>query len=468
MADVTLSELKEVRVQYDDLREGARPENSSGQCAYREYIFEEAVKFDIYQSHIRSDDEIIAFFDQIRKVEYTEMTEKDMFSFVTVALNVRDPVSGRPVMKEPWPEAMLCPTYKTAVPSTTNKVAMHTSIAAGTDTRTVPATEGTQNAAPAEESQTDQATAICFYFAWLTRFAVKMPSIALNKQYESVQKTYMKFYRKSSGIFAKFAPEREWLDCLRNAFDSFIRVKNTLVLHVASAETYYKTTPKVFNLLRYLFFQNLEFMGMHAYVSIVKIMSKVALPPALILTWLRISGAELAIDEAHTIMAKHDNGMISNGETSERLWKYARILDAGYFNRLQTQYSAELVSTLAFIEVKLGISVETGHNSPLNIHAISSNNHVKQLGRAKAEAFLECKNKVVSLGKDASVLDKIFAKNMGASVTTKGTAFAPMEVDPLVQKRPPPSDEYQVDEAGPSVKKTKSIPAGIPPPPFAF
>lgn len=440
------------------LQEGVRPEISSGrQYIHREYKFEEAAKFPIYKISAKKDEEIVQFFNKFIDAKTKDVTEKDMLTFVGVALNLRHPITGQEIFHEPWTPDIMCSDFAAAVPSETSKVSMTQSGSPAVVTTIVPSTERM------EESMKDQANAICFLLSWLTRYVVKSPSVALSLQYSKLPGTYMKFYQKSSKIFSKFAPDSAWILSLRSAFDAFVRVKNTLVLHVASAETRWKQgDPSAFNLLRFLYFQNLEFMGMHAYASIVSIINKVSLRPALILTWLRMSGAELAIDEAYLIMSTLDNGLIPSGMSKERLWKYARLLDAGYFNRLQTSYAAELMATLAYIEIKLGISSEAGYDSPLNIFAIANNNHIKEIGRAKAEAFIQCKNKMISLSKDASIVDKIYyAKKMGMTETSKGLPTASNTMSGKRRAEEPPEKEESRKKKPPPVL---NIPKKKPPP----
>uniref|UniRef100_A0AAU6MW44 Nucleoprotein n=1 Tax=Beet leaf curl betanucleorhabdovirus TaxID=3118959 RepID=A0AAU6MW44_9RHAB len=455
MSTITLNELKAIRDDYSALPKDSRPELSSGQCVHKEYNFDTAVRSSIYRVPFMKDEEIMSSFNKIVSADFRAMSEKDLFDMVSIALNIRHPTKVIDSINDPWPATQLCSDYTSARPSDSSKVSMM-----GEDrpvlTTIIPATTTQGPQTSTEETQATQAKAACFLFGWLTRFAVKSPSAALTIQYGKVKETFMKFYKESSQVFDKFIPDPTWLVCLRNAFDAFIRVKNTLVIYVASAENATRNDPQVFNIMRYLFFQNLEFMGMHAYVSIVTIMNKVALPPGLVLTWLRMSGCELAVDEAFTIMSKHDNGMVAGGNEAERLWKYARLLDAGYFNRLQTSYAAGLVATLAYIEIYLGISQETGYASPLNIFAIANNKHIKEIGKAKAQAFMECKNSMISLSSDASVVDKLYAARTGkvhAEISDN------MEVDTEAAKRPAqgPAEE--------PAKKRKTPVLDIPPPP---
>ncbi|DAF42449.1 nucleocapsid [Bacopa monnieri virus 2] len=450
MADISIQELQAVRGEFGSLRAGARPEISSGQCGHKDYTFAEAARSPIYKINAMTNEEIIKQFKTIIDRDFKEMSEANLLMFVQVALNIKHPITGELIFTDPWNEATVCPDYKTATASQSNKVSMVSETVTGRQATIIPSSEGDHMDTHEEEQEKIQATAISFLFSWLTRFAVKSPSAALTLQYTKLKETFMKFYQISSRVFDTFNPDATWVTCLRNAFDAFLRVRNTLVLHVAEAETRSKSDPRAFNVLRYLYFQNLEFMGMHAYVSIVTIMNKVALPPALVLTWLRMNGAELAIDEAFQIMSTLDNGMIEGGANRERLWKYARILDAGYFNRLQTSYSAELMATLAYIEIKLGLSQEVGYASPLNIFVIANNTHIKEIGKAKAEAFIECKNSVIALSSDASVVDKIYAKRHTAATISEHTDL----------KRKEPEAEAE------PAKKRKAPPVSLPPPPF--
>nr|UYE93356.1 nucleocapsid [Tomato betanucleorhabdovirus 2]UYE93362.1 nucleocapsid [Tomato betanucleorhabdovirus 2] len=455
MAAITLNDLKLIRNDYATLPKDTRPELSSGQCAHKDYNFDIAVKSSIYRIQYMTDDEIMSAFNKIVSGDFRSMSEKDLLDLVSIAMNIRHPTKTIDQISDPWQQTQLCTDFLTARPSESSKVSM-----VGEDkpvmTTIIPTTTTESRQATTTETPATQAKAACFLFGWLTRFAVKSPSPALMIQYGKLKETFMKFYKESSQVFDKFTPDPAWLVCLRNAFDAFVRVKNTLVIYVASAENASKVDPQVFNIMRYLFFQNLEFMGMHAYVSIVTIMNKVALPPGLVLTWLRMSGCELAVDEAFTIMSKHDNGMVAGGQQTERLWKYARLLDAGYFNRLQTSYAAGLVATLAYIEIYLGISQETGYASPLNIFAIANNKHIKEIGKAKAQAFMECKNSMISLSSDASVVDKIYASRTGKIHTNTQ--------DGMIIDQDPPKRAAEPQQEEPT-KKRKAPVITLPPPP---
>lgn len=458
MAEITLDALKTIRGSYATLPSDVRPENPVGQCTHREYTFQEAVQTPIYKITNKTDAEIVSSFAKFTSSSKTSMTEEDFYDFINIALNVVHPVDKtKPLVAVPFPGNKLCNDYETAKPSTSGSVRFDKLTAATVIPTIVPSSQPTSSNATEVEPQSEQSKAISFLFAWLTRFSVKSPSTALDAQYNKVEETYLKFYQTSSRVFRDFRPSSEWIMCLREAFDAFLRVKCTLILQVAWSESKYKTVPKIFNVFRFLFYQNLEFMGMHAYVSIVAIMSKVALPPAQILTWLRMSGAELAIDEVHHIMSHFDNGIIQDGVNSERLWKYARCIDQGYFNRLQTTYAKELVATLAYIEIYLGISQESGYASPLNIYSIANNKHIKEIGRAKAESFMECKNAIISLSADASVVDRVYASKFGKLInltqpTTGGPS--PMETDTPSAKRPAgPAQDVQ-----PEARKKKAPP----------
>nr|UZG94630.1 nucleocapsid protein [Paris yunnanensis betanucleorhabdovirus 1] len=436
MSRITLHDLQKVRPSYASLPVGKIPENPSGQCPYIKYSFHEAVRSPIYKIAGKSNEEIVSFYSKISASEYREMSERDFYDFILVALSLKSPVTGGNVFSSPpYDIGMLCPDYNEASPGAIGSVSFRSPISSGVIQELVPSSGGTDvNRMDEDENITTKAQAISFLFSWMTRFFIKSPSDALNTQYDKVKSTFMKFYQSSSTIFDKFRPDRTWIQGIKDASDTFLRVKNTLIFHVASSETFYKDNPKVFNVLRYLYYQNLEFMGMHAYVSIVSIMAKVALPPAQILSWLRIGGAELAIDEAFAIMSSLDNGMIQDGQKAERLWKYARCINQGYFNRLQTAYCAELISMLSHIEVNLGLSPETGYASPLNIYAIANNRHIKEIGKMKAEAFMMCKNSIVSLSEDASVVDKMYAESQGAKIQ-EGARAGPSS-QPIIQNTP--------------------------------
>nr|CAH2618862.1 N putative nucleocapsid protein [Canadian violet rhabdovirus 2]CAI5383920.1 N putative nucleocapsid protein [Canadian violet rhabdovirus 2] len=435
--NIPKARLEHINNAFRTLKPDARPEKPSGQCTYRKYSFAEAAKSPSYKISPLTPAEIVSYYTKVTSEEYKEMSEKDFFDFIQIALSLPQPMSGEAIFSAPpYPAEQLCSDYATAGPRDIGKVKFDKAPTGAVSLPLVPPAGSGPQDMVIDEEERSKAQAICFLFAWLTRFTTKMPSDALAVQFDQLRTTYIKFYQSSSCVFDKFRPQSVWLKGLRDASDTFSRVKNTLILHVASSETKYKSDPKVFNILRFLYYQNLEFMGLHGYVSIVNIMSKVALPPAQILTWLNVSGAEFAITEAYEMMKELDNGMIPNGTAAERLWKYARCIDQGYFNRLQTSYSADLMAMLAYIEIGLGISNETGYNSPLRIYAIANNPNVREVGKAKAEAFIMCKNSVMALSEDSSVIDVVYANERGIHARTEATPKPAQEEATTSRKRP--------------------------------
>nr|UZP80992.1 nucleocapsid protein [Black currant nucleorhabdovirus 1] len=463
MASYTLEDLQHIRAKYSDLSETKRPEKPSGQCPYQEYKFKEAVRFPAYKVAPLQDAEIVSQFNAMTSSTFNSINEEDLHKFLRMAFSLKSPLDKKtPIFDDLYPDETKCEGFDTHIPNKTTSIPFNKEAATSATYTVVPPTVAPQDTMQVDgaESENNKALAISFICSWLTRFAVKSPSIGLNLQYTKLEETYVKLYQLSSSMFRTFKPDPIWINCLRNAFDAFPRVRNTLVLYIAYCETKYKPSPKIFNVLRFLYFQNLEFMGMHAYVSLVGIMAQIALPPAQILTWLRMSGAELAIDEAHLIMAKYDNGMIQGGATAERLWKYARTLDQGYFNRLQTSYCGILMATLAYIEIDMGISKEEGYASPLHIFAIAGNPSLLAAGKMKAEAFRDCKNAIVSLSADASIIDKMVASKVGTVINTPSSAV-PMETEGSASlKKRRATDEQTLDpRAVPiPVKRAPTIP----------
>lgn len=429
--EISFDDLLTISDKYKDISADKKPEKPSGQSAHVVYKTAEAKKTPIYKVTKYDAKDVLHTFTKITDSNLKELSEHDFLSFLRLALNVRDPLDRNVPLcvGVPYTQSELCDDYETAVPSMTSKVSF-SRVAEMLKSNTIPIPSSAENmeVTPGAEPEDDQVVAMCFIAAWMTRFAVKSPGDKLPLQLVALQGTYLKMYNQSSSVFENFRPTKEYLTSLQNCFQSFPRVRHTLAVHVGYAETKYRTEPKQFNLLRYCFFQHLEFMGMHAYTSAVKIINKISQPVPRILTWLRMNGIEDAIDEVGHILKNHDNGMISGGERGERLWKYARMINDGYFNKMQTSYNPELIATLSWIEIRLGLSLAEGYNSPLNIQAIQGNETLTNEGRAKADAFIEAKNAVAARQAGASIIDRIYAQRHGTLKFSGGPApKRPME-----------------------------------------
>ncbi|QBZ28532.1 putative nucleoprotein [Apple rootstock virus A] len=440
MSDISFSDLIAVSDKFKSIPQGRKPEKPSGQSSNVPYKFEDAFKSPMYKVKALSSTEIVTIFNKAFVSEVVEMNEEDFLNTVVLALNIKDPLDNTKILtiEKPWPEFTKCADFESAVPSKTSKVSFAGTKGSNLVETVVRIPSSTnQMETDSTELEGDKVTAICFIAAWVSRYAVKSPGDQLSLQLAALETTYLKMYGRSSTVFKSFSPTKEYLMALQNCYQSFPRVRNTLAINVGYMECYYKTMPKQFNLLRYCFFQHLEFMGMHAYTSAVQIINKLSLPVGLVLTWLRMSGMEDAVDEIGHIIGKFDNGMLTNGNSHERLWKYARILNDGYFNKMQTSYNPELIATLAWIEIKLGLSVEGGYNSPLNIQVIKGNEALSEVGKAKAEAFLECKNSVVAGQAGASVVDRMYARRFSSTFSQMGKRQAEhVEEEPRPRKKP--------------------------------
>ncbi|PRQ18024.1 hypothetical protein RchiOBHm_Chr7g0201361 [Rosa chinensis] len=389
---------------------------ASGQCTHVDYDYKTVFATPIYKVGNMDAVAINNAFNTIMGKD--KITEVEFFNFICAGLNIRSVVDpNKPLLVFAKTDGM-CSDYDTAVPSSAISVNMDQSIAAGTKRVPVsvpnPASSGQSSAT---ESATDQALAHAFICAWLTRFCIKEAGDQLKNQLASLQKTYLMFYKRSSTVFDTFRPTKEWVNSLRLAFSSFTRCRHTLALHMGVGETYHKVNmSRNYNLLRFCYFQNLEFMGMHSYALLVEIMNKLSLAPALVLTWLRMDGVTAAIDEIAHILQHYDNGMIPDGLSKERVWKYARLINERYFNRMQTSYNPELVAMLSYIKIFLGLADEIGYRSPLNIAAIKGNNLLKASAKRKATIFIECKEQLHSVAADASIIEKIYAKRKTADL----------------------------------------------------
>ncbi|DAF42303.1 TPA_asm: N [Rhododendron delavayi virus 1] len=414
--EITLGELTEVRSDYSKISTTSRPERPSGQCEYVPYVFANAVKVPFFAIKSHQDSEIIAHYKKFVVNAELSVTEEMLFEYTSIALGVKSPLDNTQALiaNLPYAENLLDPDCKTRVPSAQNKIKiMRTNNTTSSVPLPIPSSSSSTSGMDVEEKTDEQALAICFAYAWATRFIVKSAGQGLSLQLNSMRETFLKLYGKSSKTLDNFSPSENWLSGIRNAFGAFPMVRNTIALYVSSAETQYKTNKPIHNLFRFLFYQSLEFVGMHAYVSMVNIMNKVPISPALVLTWLRVGGAENTIDEIADIMMKHDNGMIEGGANKERLWKYARLINEGHFNRVQTSYAPDVISLLVNIEIKLGLSASSGYNSPLNIYAIAKNESVREVGKAKAEVFIACVNAISSKTKGSSIIDKVHAEKHG-------------------------------------------------------
>ncbi|QAB45070.1 nucleocapsid protein [alfalfa-associated nucleorhabdovirus] len=426
MENIKDSEFDAIHANYVGISSTSKPERPSGQCPYIKFDHTMAKKSPSYKVSPFTNDSVLDLYNSLVGLE-REMTESLLWSVVNCGLQIRSPLDVKKVLVEDVAFTGMCEDWATAKPSSTNKVFVTGKFETKSLKITTTGMEVDGSKEDTDESTQDKVCAIHYLCAWLMRYSVKQPGESYKLLLAKMNETYLRMYGKSSQILQKFVPTQQWLMDLNNAFSTFVRVRNTMAIYVSSLEEHYKGSDiKVFNLLRYCFFQNLEFMGMHAYTAMIDIINSISIQTPKFLSWMRMDRMEQAIDEIAEIMIYHDNGMIANGAKAPRLWKYARLINEGYFNRIQTTYNALLVAILAWLKIKLGLAKKEGYDSPLNIRVISSNSYIKEEGEQIASLVIEALRRVKASQPGASVIEKARAgiKRQAGDHETQGTKRA--------------------------------------------
>ncbi|KAL7188082.1 hypothetical protein ACSBR1_038019 [Camellia fascicularis] len=164
---------------------------------------------------------------------------------------------------------------------------------------------------------------------------------------DRIAKGFSSFYKTSSFTVKSFKPSIRELSVIKHGLSSCVDIKNTLVNHVAYADTRYQydSDRTKLGLLRFVIVQHLELTGMSAYQMFVEVIHKLTLmttEPSL--SWLRIPETEDCIDEIGRICMSFDKPSHKQGSIPSRFWRYAQIVDPGYFLKPQSKSNILVIS----------------------------------------------------------------------------------------------------------------------------
>ncbi|KAL7188042.1 hypothetical protein ACSBR1_037979 [Camellia fascicularis] len=167
---------------------------------------------------------------------------------------------------------------------------------------------------------------------------------------DRIAKGFSSFYKTSSFTVKSFKPSICELSVIKDGLSSCVDIKNTLVNHVAYADTRYQydSDRTKLGLLRFVIVQHLELTGMSAYQMFVEVIHKLTLMTTeSFLAPLRIPKTEDCIDEIGRICMSFDRPSHKQGSIPSRFWRYARIVDLGYFLKLQSKSNILAVAILS-------------------------------------------------------------------------------------------------------------------------
>lgn len=264
------------------------------------------------------------------------ISEESLYLLMSMACHLPNPEDGLPLLADHYPNSTLFSQSKLR---STNPI------------RKVPRIQPSREANQGREDDDDNvgAKAACYLSANLMKLITKSVDNYMRSM-DRIAKGFFSFYKTSSFTVESFKPSIRELSVIKHGLSSCVDIKNTLVNHVAYADTRYQydSDQTKLGLLRFVIVQHLELTGMSAYRMFVEVIHKLPLmTTGPFLARLRIPETEDCIDEIGRICMSFDRPSHKQGSIPSRFWRYARIVDPGYFLKLQSKSNILAVAILS-------------------------------------------------------------------------------------------------------------------------
>ncbi|KAL7188076.1 hypothetical protein ACSBR1_038013 [Camellia fascicularis] len=249
------------------------------------------------------------------------ISEECLYLLMSIACHLPNPEDGLPLMADHYPNST---------------VSSQTKLRSTNPIRKVPRIQPSCEANQGGEDDDDNvgAKAACYLSANLMKLITKSV-VNYMRSMDRIAKGFLSFYKTSSFTVYSFKPSIRELLVIKHGLSSCVDIKNTLVNHVAYADTRYQydSDRTKLGLLRFVIVQHLELTRMSAYQMFVELIHKLTLmKPTQIFTRICIS---------------FDRPSHKQGSIPSRFWRYARIVDPSYFLQLQSKSNILAVAILS-------------------------------------------------------------------------------------------------------------------------
>lgn len=190
-----------------------------------------------------------------------------------------------------------------------------------------------------------EASYIC---STLIRLMKKSPDSYV-KSLQNIKDRYMSFYRgrTHSTIVKKFWMNIRTAQVIHSGFESNDILVRTVVYYLTEGVKTLAKGGEALGLVRYLYMQHLELMGLHVYKLFRDVYKELedTFSLEMFIDWLTNDSTVKALSVIQDVREKYDNEKNEN----DYLWMYARYLDTGYFYDIHTSKCRFLAYVLAYI-----------------------------------------------------------------------------------------------------------------------
>ncbi|UTQ11535.1 N [Cereal chlorotic mottle virus] len=331
-------------------------------------------------------------------------------------------------------------------PADTRGATDYLSVATGKSSSSASQSKKTVSTLASEDP--NYATSIPYIMSSFIRLIVK-PATAWSNAIGAIKTQYGVFYGTTSKFVTGFPADPDMAVVVKNAFDTFKPIVNYLAYVAGVTDKAQNSNSKEHGMFVYFMGQHLSFSGMHAYPMTIELMLKCkGISPALFLTFLDVEETTEAVKEIHRIATTYDAPSSTARGSRDFLWKYARIIDEGFFLKLQNKKNKEFLFSLAILHEKMGLISNNQYAKPTNMMILKNQEGLRADAEEFANLFIFLYKKAVGQGEGAAPISKLRAQMAGDRVSAAIAAAstpkrkAPQEPNNTKKSK---SDDMDVD-----------------------
>ncbi|AAT66750.1 N [Maize fine streak virus] len=365
----------------------------------------------------------------LTKLSDKKITEKTLFDMCRIALSLKAP-NGQDVFKIP---TVTFAGAKTGGQDDTNLVPVPSDTSKTTEyLQTVTSKSSTSQATQKKSLSTyvdndaNYETAIPYFLCSFLRLIVKQPE-SWRRAFGDIKEQYGKFYGKTSNLITNAEDDLSIASVVKVAFDTFKPIVNFIAYVAGETDKGLSPNTKEHGMFTYFVGQHLSFVGMHVYPMVAELMQKCkGIKQDLFLTFLDVDETKESVKEICRIMTTYDAPSQTDRASRDFLWKYARVIDEGFFLKLQNKKNKEFLYGLALIHEKMGLVRSVSYAKPTNMAILQNQDGLRADAEEYANLFVFLYKKATGQKEGASPMDQLRSQLAGERVTaTIAEASAP-------------------------------------------
>jgi hypothetical protein len=352
----------------------------------------------------------------IKALEDRKVSEDILIKMCRLALSLKAG-NGESVFTLP---AVTFASKVTAAPNTATFVPSPSDVSGATDYLNVATGKSSASSSQGKKSISDLAdkdenhlTSIPYIMCSFLRLMIKPPS-AWSNAIGAIKTQYGVFYGTTSKFVTGFPADQDVATVVKNAFDTFKPVVNYLAYTAGVTDKAHTTNSKEHGMFVYFMGQHLSYSGMHAYPMTIELMIKCkGISPAQFLTFLDVEETHDALKEIHRIATTLDAPSSTARASRDFLWKYARIIDEGFFLKLQNKRNKEFLYGLAILHERNGLVTNSQYAKPTNMAVLKNQDSLRTDAEEYANLFMFLYKKAIGQSEGATPISKLRAQLAG-------------------------------------------------------